>query len=918
MAEMIKQKTDLTRQSDKIIHFFIQQALEGLKRHQKANDKVKNYFSDIRLNSESKQDEKIEKMNNDYNSKELAKIKASLENQYNLPLGQERIINPFYVRTSNQISANDINIVGGKSAQMGENLNNLTNRGIKVPDFVSTTSMAFEAFKDTLCDDGQTLRSKLITISYDPNLDYQEKEKQCQKLIMETQFNKDLENSILGGYYHIGGGDTAIRSSATAEDLPDASFAGQQDTYLNIKGEEAVLLSHRKCFASLYTARAIDYRDRNNFNHDEVLLCVCMQKMVRSDIAFAGIAMSVDPDSESDKVIVISIVPGLGETAVNGSNDTNEKTIAKHSLATVSTKVGQPTIRRVFADEGGTIDMPISKSQANSTISEEHTRELGKQVILLEDYYTEKTRNETRAKMLQNGGIINEEEISKIFTRVDVEWAIDGYLNELFIVQSRPITTLSKNKNEIIKYKLSNLEKLPILTGVATGDRIASGIVNIHLDPHRPPSNFNDGDILVATQTTPDMVAGLKNIGGIVTETGGRLSHGAIIAREMGIPAVLGANNATKILAVQETQKNILDLVKEKILAVFGISLINQNTKNIMITISCAEGETGKIYEGKIPFETEKTDVSDIELIRTNLPLSGHGKPVKIQMIIGDPNLVLSNAESAPNDGAGLVRLEFTINNMGNEHPMKLIQENRGQEYADKIAIDVAKIATAFYPNPVVIRGSDFKSNEYAQKTGANEPNEENPMVGWRGAGRHLHPDYIVAFRRELEGIAKAKFECGCDNIVYMEPFVRTVDEAKEIYTILKEFGLEKGAKMMCEVPSNVALAKEFFKYFEGGFSIGSNDLTQLTLGLDRDNDIIAHIGNEKNDSVKWMIEQLFKARKEYLNETSIYIPIGICGQGPSDFPDFAEFLTSLGIDSIALQPDSVMQTTINLSKLKI
>ncbi len=915
MPEMIKQETDLTRQSDKIIHFFIQQALEGLNRHQNANDKLQNYFSEIRLNSELKQDEKIEKTNSDYNSKELAKIKASLESQHNLPAGQERIINPFYVRTSDQISATDIGIVGGKSSLLGENLNYLTKIGIKTPDFVSTTSMAFESFKDTLCSDGQTLRSKLITISYDPKLDYQEKEKQCQKLIMETPFNSDLENSILGGYYHLGGGDTAIRSSATAEDLPDASFAGQQDTYLNIKGEEAVLLSHRKCFASLYTARAIDYRDRNKFNHDEVLLCVCMQEMVRSDIAFAGIAMSVDPDSESDKVIVISIVPGLGETAVNGSNKTNEKIIAKHSLATVSTKVGQPTIRRVFADEGGTIDMPISKSQANSTISEGHARELGKQVILLEEYYTQKTRDEVRTKILQNGGTVNEEEILKIFTRVDVEWAIDGYSNELFIVQSRPITTLSKNKNEIKKYKISNDQQLPILTGVATGNLIASGTVHIHLDPHRPPNNFQRNDVLVTTMTTPDMVAGIEP-SALITEKGGRLSHGAIIARERGIPAVLGATNAIKILE-SRVEQNLFRTIKGKILAIFGISFINQNNKEKIVTVSCAEGEKGKVYEDEVPFETETIDVSNIAEIRANLPLSTAGKPVKMQMIIGDPDLVLSNAESAPNDGAGLVRLEFTINNMGNEHPMKLIEENRGQEYADKIALDVAKIATAFYPEIVVIRGSDFKTNEYAQKIGSREPKEENPMVGWRGAGRHLHPDYMVAFGRELEGIAKAKFECGCDNIVYMEPFVRTVEEAQQIYSILKEFGLEKDAKMMCEVPSNIALAKEFFKCFEGGFSIGSNDMTQLTLGLDRDNDIIAHIGNEKNDAVKWMIEQLFKAREEYLEETGIYVPIGICGQGPSDFPDFAEFLTNLGIDSISLQPDSVMQTTINLSKLK-
>lgn len=786
----------------------------------------------------------------------------------------------------NKVGINDIERVGGKNASLGEMLQNLTSLGINIPNGFVITVAAYKKF--IAFNNLENIVKKIIN-----EIDYNEIESlrrgglQVRQLIKNSRFPKDLSQLIIDAYTQLSKNydqdvtDVAVRSSATAEDLPDASFAGQQETYLNVRGPASLINAVRNCFASLFTDRAISYRQSFGYDHFSIGLSVCVQKMVRSDLGASGVAFSIDTESGFKDAVVINGSYGLGEMVVQGSVSPDEFIVFKPTLkngfaSLIEKKMGVKDKMMVYGDDADerVKIIPTEKGFQNRfCLKDETALKLADWVIKIEEYYS----------TLKNK-----------WTPMDVEWAIDGLSKELFIVQARPETIHSrKNFNTITEYRINdnNRNNKVIIKGISVGDKIASGKVNIFFSLDKrviEGHEFKDGDVLVTDMTDPDWEPIMKKSSAIITNKGGRTCHAAIVARELGVPAIVGCGNATDVLAQGD-----------------------------IITVSCAEGETGYVYKGKIEFEKLEYNLNDLPAIKTPLMLNVASPPMSFQF------------SHLPNKGVGLAREEFIINNYIQIHPLALLQhhtlndksltkeiqqkiigfEDEADFFISKLSYGIAKIAASFFPHKVIVRFSDFKSNEYYNLLGGKyfEPEEENPMIGWRGASRYYSEAYKKAFGMECKAIKKVREEMGLTNVVVMVPFCRTVEELLKVQEVMEEYGLKCGSNgleiyLMAEIPSNILMAEEFAQHIDG-FSIGSNDLTQLTLGLDRDSSLVAHLYDERNPAVKRMIGSLIEIAKR--NK----VKVGICGQGPSDFPEFAQFLVEKGIDSISVTPDSVIKT---------
>jgi pyruvate,water dikinase len=791
-----------------------------------------------------------------------------------------------YTLPLKNVGINDLPLVGGKNASLGEMIQNLTALGVNIPDgFVVTVDAYYEYVKYNMLD--QKIKDTVDAIDYDSIESLRRGGMEIRQSFLNGKFPEKMTAEIEGFYASLSQQygqemtDVAVRSSATAEDLPDASFAGQQETFLNVRGPEMLMDCIRKCFASLFTDRAISYRQSFGYNHLELALSVCVQKMVRSDLGTSGVAFSLDTESGFKDAVVINAAFGLGEMIVQGAVSPDEYIVFKPLLkegfnAIIEKKLGQKDKMMVYG-EGGDARVKIipteQKFRTRFCLSDETILKLSSWVVIIEDYYSN-----LRGK----------------WTPMDVEWAIDGITKNLFIVQARPETVHSqRNPTTITEYKIedeSRHDKV-LLKGIAVGDKIGSGLATIlySMDVRVSEGHeFIPGSILVTDMTDPDWEPIMKKASAIITNKGGRTCHAAIIAREMGIPAIVGCGNAT-------------ELIKE----------------GMLLTASCAEGDQGYIYEGEIKYIKTEYDLSQLPEVETDIMLN-----------VASPGLAFQFSH-LPNKGVGLAREEFIINNYIEVHPLALMNhrslndaeltkeiEHKITGYPDeetffieKLASGVAKIAASFYPNKTIVRFSDFKTNEYYNLLGGKyyEPNEENPMIGWRGASRYYSEAYKAAFGLECRAIKKVRNEMGLTNVVVMIPFCRTVEELQKVMEVMKEYGLVRGENglelyLMAEIPSNILMAEEFAVHIDG-FSIGSNDLTQLTLGLDRDSALVAHLYDERNPAVKKMLEMLIKSAKK------MGVKVGICGQGPSDFPDFAQFLVGLGIDSISVTPDSVIKT---------
>ncbi len=796
-----------------------------------------------------------------------------------------------------KIKMTDILQVGGKNASLGEMIQNLTPLGVEVPDGFAITVDAYKCFIEynNLSD---SIHEIVSNTNVDDVVDLRKNGMKVRQIIREGKFPNDMSEAILKAYkdlsfqYGTELTDVAVRSSATAEDLPDASFAGQQETYLNVRGDEALLSSVRNCIASLFTDRAISYRELFNFDHFEVGLSVGVQKMVRSDLASSGVAFSLDTESGFKDVVLINGAFGLGEMVVQGAVNPDEFLVFKPTLekgfnSIIEKKLGVKEIKMIYGSNPGEMvrTIPVEKqNQKKFCVDDEQVIQIAKWVTIIEKYYTE---------------------LRGTYCPMDVEWAIDGLTNRLFIVQARPETIHSQRQGaNLIEYKIKdeNRAEKKLVNGIAVGDKVSSGKVKILYsldgrDGSTDGADFKAGDVLVTDMTDPDWEPLMKKAAAIVTNKGGRTCHAAIIAREMGVPAIVGCGDATDIL------KNGME-----------------------VTISCAEGDTGFVYSGVIPFEITETDLSDLPTVE-----------VPIMLNVASPDMAFQFSH-IPNSGVGLARQEFIINNYIQVHPLALMKhkkledpeltasiekltegyENEEAFFVKRLSYGIAKIASAFYPNKVIVRFSDFKSNEYFNMLGGKyfEPSEENPMIGWRGASRYYSDSYKPAFGWECKAIKRVREKMGLDNVTVMVPFCRTVDELHKVYEVMDEYDLRRGENglevfLMAELPSNIICADLFAPHIDG-FSIGSNDLTQLTLGLDRDSALVAHVYDERNPAIKRSISNLIKTAREY------GVKVGICGQGPSDFPDFAEFLAKEGIDSISVTPDSVLKTLKTLDKIKI
>ena len=780
-----------------------------------------------------------------------------------------------------QLRNTDVGSVGGKNASLGEMISQLNAKGVRVPTGFATTA---DAYREFLAQGG--LDNKINDLLDKLNADDTQALAICgtqiRKWIMEAEFTADLTAAIAENYALLtknsaAGTTFAVRSSATAEDLPDASFAGQQESFLNIHGLDNINHAIKEVFASLYNDRAISYRVHKGFVHADVALSAGVQQMVRSDIGCAGVMFTIDTESGFKDVAFITSSYGLGETVVQGAVNPDEFYVHKPLLALgkpaiIRRTMGSKLIKMVFSDatqagkSTSTVDVDPAQSDVYS-LSDADILELGTYAITIENHYG---------------------------CPMDIEWGKNGLDNKLYILQARPETVKSQEslKNVTESYKLQKHSAIPLVVGRAVTQKVGVGPVRIVLDPAQM-HEVQPGDVLVADMTDPNWEPVMKRAAALVTNRGGRTCHAAIIARELGIPAIVGSVNATDLLREGE-----------------------------IVTVSCAEGETGFVYHGALDFEVSS---------QTNSALPK--PPCKIMMNVGNPDMAFSFAQ-IPNDGVGLARLEFVINNMVGIHPKAILNaaampaavqtiiKNRSRGYAtpkqfyiDKVAEGVATIAAAFYPKPVIVRTSDFKSNEYKKLVGGDiyEPDEENPMIGFRGAARYMAPDFQECFAMECEAMKKVREEMGLVNVELMLPFVRTIDEAKAVTEIMAKHGLKRGENglrliMMCEIPSNALLAEEFLEYFDG-FSIGSNDLTQLTLGMDRDSGILADGFDERNDAVKALLTMAIST----CNRLGKYV--GICGQGPSDHPDFAEWLVAQGIQSISLNPDTVIATWQRLTK---
>jgi pyruvate,water dikinase len=806
-----------------------------------------------------------------------------------------------------EVGIADIPLVGGKNASLGEMIQQLTGKGVRVPTGFATTAHAYRYFIQ-----GAGLEEKLRELFSD--LDVEDvnnlriRGKQARSLILNTPFPQDLQDAIASAYLKLcqrygydaqlcdrfdpeyqeqckqetQAVDVAVRSSATAEDLPDASFAGQQETYLNVFGVQDVIDSCHRCFASIFTDRAISYRTIKGFDHFNVALSVGVQKMVRSDLASSGVMFSIDTETGFKNAALVTAAYGLGENVVQGAVNPDEYFVFKPTLKQgyrpiLEKRLGSKEIKMIY-EIGGTKltkNVPVPESeQRKYAINDEEILQLARWACIIEDHYSE---------------------VRGQYTPMDIEWAKDGLTGELYIVQARPETVQSQKSGSVLKnYQLKGSSEV-LVTGRAVGEMIGQGKANVILDVHKL-DEFEAGEVLVTNKTDPDWEPIMKKASAIVTNQGGRTCHAAIIAREMGIPAIVGCGNATGAL-----------------------------TSGQEVTISCSEGEEGRVYDGMVPFEVQETQLDNLPRTRT-----------KILMNVGNPEEAFG-LSSIPCDGVGLARLEFIIANHIKAHPLALIHfdqlddalvkreiykmtylyERKPDFFVDKLAHGVGMIGAAFYPNPVVVRLSDFKSNEYANLLGGKqfEPNEENPMIGWRGASRYYDEKYREAFALECKAMKRVRDEMGLTNVIPMIPFCRTPDEGRKVLAEMEKHGLKRGENglqvyVMCEIPSNVILADQFSEVFDG-FSIGSNDLTQLTLGLDRDSALVAHIFDERNEGVKEMVRMVIEKAKKNNRK------IGICGQAPSDYPEFAKFLVELGIDSISLNPDSLMKTLLMVAEVE-
>lgn len=783
-----------------------------------------------------------------------------------------------YIRRFENISINDVGSVGGKNASLGEMFNNLSAKGIRVPDGFATTAFAFKKFLE-YNKIAAPLKQLMLTLDRKDYLNLDEISMRARALMTNGKMPGELKEKIAEAYSTLCGDketEVAVRSSATAEDLPNASFAGQHESFLNIKGAEAVVEAVHKCFTSLYTARAIKYREDNGFAHEKVLLSAGVQKMVRSDKASSGVGFTLDPESGFRDVIHLAGVWGLGENIVQGTVTPDEfyvfkPTLQQKKMAIIQKKLGSKLKMMIYSDnkKGSTIntDTPLAKRNQYVLNDDEITR-LANWALMIEQYYKRP---------------------------MDIEWAKDGLTNELFIIQARPETVHSQRNPAIIEqYEIKQKGKV-LTSGSAIGEKVATGIARILLSPD-DASKLNDGEIVITDITTPDWDPILKKSAAIITNKGGRTSHASIVAREQGVPAIVGCNNATTAI-----------------------------TDGQQITISCCEGSTGYVYDGKLSFIKNEIDIS-----RINKPQS-----TEVMLILADPDKAFQ-LSFYPNDGVGLMRMEFIITHFIQAHPMALINfdvmkddvakqkiekitksyADKKQFFIDKLSEGIGTIAAAFYPKEVIVRMSDFKTNEYANLIGGNEfePKEENPMLGFRGASRYYSDAYKDGFKLECVAIKKVRQEMGLTNVKVMIPFCRTIDEAKKVIRIMEEFGLDRNLDpsleiyVMAEIPSNVLLAEKFASLFDG-FSIGSNDLTQLTLGVDRDSPSVAGIFNEQNEAAKKMISMMIEKAR------SCGTHIGLCGQAPSDFPEFAQFLVEEGINSISFNPDALLNGIENINK---
>jgi pyruvate,water dikinase len=789
-----------------------------------------------------------------------------------------------FVKWFEDLRIEDVPSVGGKNASLGEMIRNLNNKDVSVPGGFAVTAYAY---KYTIEKEGvdQKIKEILSDLNTHDVRNIAERGEKIRSLIKNTRLPEEVSNEIRRYYQQMEGRygenvDVAVRSSATAEDLPDASFAGQQETYLNVRGVEELLEKVRECFSSLFTNRAISYREDKGFDHFSVYLSVGVQKMVRSDLASSGVMFSIDTESGFKDAVYITGAYGLGENVVQGAVNPDQFYVFKPTLKQgfkpiLEKKLGSKEKRMIYK-ETGTTQEPVSfEDQHNFVISDDEILKLAHWATIIEDHYSKP---------------------------MDIEWAKDGKTGELFIVQARPETVHSQKNVAVLETYVLDEKGSVIVKGEAVGSKIGQGQTNV-IENAENIEQFQQGQVLVTDMTDPDWEPIMKIAGAIVTNRGGRTCHAAIISRELGIPCVIGAGNATEVISNGQE-----------------------------VTVDCSEG-TGLIYDGLLKFRVESVTLDTIPKTKT-----------RIMMNIGVPEKAFQQAQ-LPCDGVGLAREEFIINSHIGIHPLALLEyeklrqlqdenpkireviekiDQRTAAYGDKesffievLAQGISKIAAAFYPNDVIVRMSDFKTNEYANLIGGflYEPEEHNPMIGWRGASRYYDEKFKPAFGMECKAMKRVRDMMGLSNVKPMIPFCRTPEEGQKVIDVMNEFGLTQGENdleiyVMCEIPSNVVVADQFAEIFDG-FSIGSNDLTQLTLGLDRDSDLVAHIFDERNDAVKRLVSQVIEIAHAHDPPRKV----GICGQAPSDFPEFAEFLVEQGIDSISLNPDTVAKTRLNIAE---
>lgn len=785
-----------------------------------------------------------------------------------------------YIRWFDEITIEDVPLVGGKNASLGEMFQSLSPQGILIPNGFAITAEAYRyVLEQNHCQ--TALHDALDNLNPNDIEDLSKRARKARDIIYAAPLPADLEAQIISAFDHLQQQygeelSVAVRSSATAEDLPSASFAGQQDSYLNIRGVQALLESCKRCFASLFTDRAIHYRVDQGFDHFKLALSICVMKMVRSDLDTSGVMFSLDTESGFSDVVFITAAYGLGENIVQGAVDPDEFYVHKPTFeqgyrAVLKRTLGAKKIKMVYSDKStreSTRNIVTSNDERNRfCLTDNDVLTLADYAIKIEKHYSAKAGHPKP---------------------MDMEWAKDGVDGQLYIVQARPETVVSQQNSLILEHYVLHDKAAPLITGHAVGSKIAVGNICI-IESVEHLHRFKAGDILVADMTTPDWEPVMKIASAIITNRGGRTCHAAIISRELGVPAVIGCENATTAL-------------KDK----------------TAVTVSCAEGDIGKVYAGILAYEISTTDLTGLQRPKTNIMLN-----------IGNPEIAFKTS-FLPNDGVGLARMEFIITESIKAHPMALLHPEHVLDsseleqlkqlthhypspadfFIERLSEGVGTIAAAFYPKPVIVRMSDFKSNEYATLLGGHwfEFDEENPMIGFRGASRYTHPAYAEGFALECAAMKRVRDEMGLNNVILMIPFCRRIEEAKQVLSDMAQLGLKRGEQglqiyVMCEIPNNVILIDEFSKYFDG-FSIGSNDLTQLTLGVDRDSNILANSFDERDEGVKTLIRLAVEGAQRNHRHC------GICGQAPSDYPEMAEYLIEIGIDSISLNPDTVLKTT--------